>query len=185
MKKNLLLFAAGAMLFATACDTKKVEKVEEVAEETLENSEEALEKAAEESNQFADNPEGYFGKIIESEGAKFIDEFATLMDGKDSLRVKIQAIAADVCQNKGCWMKVQTADGSMMRIKFKDYGFFVPMDISGKNVIFEGLAFKDTTSVEDLKHYAMDGGQTEEEITAISEPEINTSFLADGVIVTN
>jgi hypothetical protein len=73
----------------------------------------------------------------------------------------------------------------MMRIKFKDYGFFVPMDISGKNVIFEGLAFKDTTSVEDLKHYAMDGGQTEEEITAITEPEINTSFLADGVIVTD
>ena len=183
MKKSLLLFTVGAMLFATSCHTKKAEKAEEVAEETMENSEEALEKAAEESNQFADNPEGYFGKIIESEGAKFIDEFATLMDGKDSLNVKIQAVAAEVCQNKGCWMKVQTADGSMMRIKFKDYGFFVPMEITGKNVIFEGVAFKDTTTVEDLKHYAMDGGQSEEEIKAITEPEINTSFIAEGVIV--
>ncbi len=183
MKKNLLLFVAGAMIFATACDTKKVEEIKEVVEETAEVAEEAMEEAAEEANLFADNPEGYFGKVIDADGAKMIDEFATDMEGKDSLKIKIQAVASDVCQNKGCWMKVQTADGSMMRIKFKDYGFFVPMDITGKNVIFEGLAFKDTTSVEDLKHYAMDGGQSEEEIAAITEPEINTSFLAEGVIV--
>jgi len=180
MKKNLLLLFVGVMIFATACDTKKVE---EVVVETTESNEEAMEEAAEEANLFADNPEGFFGKIIEADGAKMIDQFATEMEGKDSLKIKIQAVAADVCQNKGCWMKVQTADGSMMRIKFKDYGFFVPMDISGKNVIFEGLAYKDTTSVEDLKHYAMDGGQSEEEIEAITEQEINTSFLADGVII--
>jgi len=180
MKKNLLLLFVGVMIFAAACDTKKVE---EVVVETTESNEEAMEEAAEEANLFADNPEGFFGKIIEADGAKMIDQFATEMEGKDSLKIKIQAVAADVCQNKGCWMKVQTADGSMMRIKFKDYGFFVPMDISGKNVIFEGLAYKDTTSVEDLKHYAMDGGQSEEEIEAITEQEINTSFLADGVII--
>jgi len=29
----------------------------------------------------------------------------------------------------------------------------------------------------------MDGGQSEEEIEAITEPEISTSFLAEGVIV--
>ena len=33
MKKNLLLFVAGAMIFATACDTKKVEEIKEVVEE--------------------------------------------------------------------------------------------------------------------------------------------------------
>ena len=55
MKKSVLLFAVGAMLFATACDTKKAE-IEEVTEETTENTEEAMEAAAEESNQFADNP---------------------------------------------------------------------------------------------------------------------------------
>ena len=29
----------------------------------------------------------------------------------------------------------------------------------------------------------MDGGKSEAEIAAITEPEINTSFLAEGVIV--
>ena len=183
MKESLVLFATGAMLFTTACETKKVEEVKEIVEKTIELTEETMEESTEEANLFADNREGFYGKIIDEAGAKPIDAFYTEMTGKDSLRIKIRAVAADVCQNKGCWMKVETADGSMMRIKFKDYGFFVPMDISGKNVIFEGLAFKDTTSVEDLKHYAMDGGQTEEEIAAITKPEINTSFLADGVIV--
>lgn len=183
MKKNLLLFAAATLIFTTACDSKKVEETKETVEETAENTEEAMEEAAEEANLFADNPEGFYGKIIDEAGAKFIDEFAGEMEGKDSLKIKIRAVAADVCQNKGCWMKVENADGSMMRIKFKDYGFFVPMDITGKNVIFEGVAFKDTTSVEDLKHYAMDGGKSEAEIAAITEPEINTSFLAEGVIV--
>ncbi len=183
MKKNLLFLAVGAIFFATACDTKKAEQTETTVEETTEASEEAMEEAAEEANLFADNPEGFYGKIIDEAGAKYIDEFASEMKGKDSLKVKIRAVAADVCQNKGCWMKVENADGSMMRIKFKDYGFFVPMDITGKSVIFEGVAFKDTTSVEDLKHYAMDGGKSEAEIAAITEPEINTSFLAEGVIV--
>ena len=183
MKRNLLLFAAATVLFTTACDTKKVEETKEAVEETAEKTEEAIEEAAEEADLFADNPEGFYGNVIDEAGAKMIDEFANEMAGKDSLKIKIKAIAADVCQNKGCWMKVENADGSMMRIKFKDYGFFVPMDITGKNVIFEGVAFRDTTSVEDLKHYAMDGGQSEEEIAAITEPEINTSFLAEGVIV--
>ena len=36
-------------------------------------------------------------------------------------------------------MKVETADGSLMRVTFKDYGFFVPMDIGGKEIVMEGV----------------------------------------------
>ena len=181
MKKSIFIFGVVAAITFTSCDTKPAEKVEEVVAEI--DTEEAMEEAAEESDKFASNPDGFYGEVIDPNGGKMIDEFSTMMEGKDSLRVKIQAVATDVCKNKGCWMKVQNADGSMMRIKFKDYGFFVPMDIDGKEVVFQGVAFKDTTSVEDLKHYAKDGGQTDEEIAAITEPEINTSFLADGVFV--
>ena len=172
MKKRVLLITAAiASVWMIACGQPKQEETE--VTESQEVSEETMEEVQ----------DGHYGKIIDSEGAKTVDEFASLMEGKDSLRIKIQTVARDVCQKKGCWMKVETADGSLMRVRFKDYGFFVPKDIGGKTIVFEGVAFRDTVSVEDLKHYAEDGGKSEEEIAAITQPEINTAFLADGVVV--
>jgi len=180
MKKKLLLIAFVASYVFTACDSapKQVEtEAEETVEETTETTTEATDSTQSDSV--------HFGKFIDAEDAKSIDEFATLMEGQDTVRIKIAATAKDVCQKKGCWMKVETADGSLMRVRFKDYGFFVPKDISGKEVVFEGIAFRDTVSVEDLKHYAEDAGKSPEEIAEITEPEVNTSFLADGVLISN
>ena len=74
-------------------------------------------------------------------------------------------------------------DEQSMHVSFKDYGFFVPKDIDGKETVIEGYAYIETMSVDDLKHYAEDEGKTVEEIDAITEPETNLSFVADGVIV--
>ncbi len=178
MKKTYLILLAAS--FAFACGEAPDKAAEEQTEQEM----------TEEQNMPADNEEmataedsTHFGKMIDEDGAVYIDEFTAMMDGKDSMEVKIRAIAQDVCQKKGCWMKVELADGETMRIKFKDYGFFVPKDISGKEVVFSGKAFVETTSVEDLKHYAEDGGATAEEIEAITEPETKISFLADGVMI--
>ncbi|MEL6969642.1 MAG: DUF4920 domain-containing protein, partial [Bacteroidota bacterium] len=54
-----------------------------------------------------------------------------------------------------------------------------PAISSGMN----GKAFYQTTSVDDLRHYAEDAGKSEEEIAAITEPKRELAFLADGVIL--
>ena len=41
----------------------------------------------------------------------------------------------------------------------------------------------DTTSVATLKHYLEDAEASQEEIDAVTEPEINYSFEAEGVII--
>lgn len=180
MKKPILMLAAVGLLFSTACNQteKKAETESENKEEVVEAVEE---ESSEEMNQETDSV--HFGQMIDAEGSLSIDEFAKEMKGKDSLNVKIAAVATDVCQKKGCWMKVQLADGSEMRIRFKDYGFFVPKDISGKEVVFDGIAFKEEISVDDLKHFAEDEGKSAEEIAAITEPEVKTSFVATGVLI--
>ncbi|KAA3650995.1 MAG: DUF4920 domain-containing protein [Bacteroidetes bacterium] len=131
----------------------------------------------------AEGDSTHFGALINDEGAVSTDEFLAMMEGKDSLEIKLAAVATEVCQKKGCWMKVETAEGETMRIRFKDYGFFVPKDLAGKEVVFSGKAYKETVSVEDLKHYAEDGGESEEEIAAITEPETSITFMADGVLI--
>ncbi|UPT72363.1 MAG: DUF4920 domain-containing protein [Flavobacterium sp. JAD_PAG50586_2] len=88
-----------------------------------------------------------------------------------------------VCKKKGCWMKMELAGDSNNFVKFKDYGFFVPLNADNSPAIVSGKAFVDVESVEELRHYAKDGGKSAAEIAKITKPETTYSFLADGVYI--
>jgi len=109
----------------------------------------------------------------------------TAMKGETKQDMKIRGKVLEVCQKKGCWMTMKMSNGEDMRITFKDYKFFVPKDLSGKDVIIDGYAYIDTTSVEQLQHYAKDGGKSDAEIAAIVSPKTAISFEAKGVAVMN
>lgn len=100
----------------------------------------------------------------------------------DTTAVKVKGIIADVCVKKGCWIKMPVGDASAT-VKFKDYGFFLPKNGKGKEVILSGIAYVSVTPVDELRHYAEDAGKTAEEIAAITEDEVTLSFLADGALV--
>jgi len=100
----------------------------------------------------------------------------------DTAEVKFIAKVNTVCQNKGCWMRLDMGEEEAM-VKFKDYGFFMPMDIAGDEVIVRGKAFVDEMSVEDQRHFAEDGGKSKEEIAAIVAPKKTLSLTADGVLI--
>ena len=58
------------------------------------------------------------------------------------------------------------------------------MDASGNTAIIEGMAKVDTLSVEWLKHLKEDANAPQEEIDAITEPQIMYSMAeATGVII--
>jgi len=127
-----------------------------------------------------------FGDNITAKNAISAKDMAKTYDAlkvSDTVQTKFRAIVSDVCQAKGCWMKVKLKDGQESMIRFKDYGFFVPMDITGKEVIVNGAAFVASMSVEDQRHYAKDGGRSEVEIAKITEPKKTYSFEADGVLL--
>ena len=131
----------------------------------------------------------YFGEKISSEGAISYDEFYSKLKSVDNLdNVKVKAKVTGVCQAKGCWMNL-TSDNlvsdEQLFVKFKDYGFFMPKDIAGRDVIVEGKAYKEVTSVDELRHYAEDEGLSEKDILAITEPKAELKFLAHGVILLN
>jgi hypothetical protein len=70
-----------------------------------------------------------------------------------------------------------------MRVRFKDYGFFVPTDLpSGSIVRMEGRFDIEETSVEELRHYLMDAGKPDE-AAKITEPERTFAFEATGVAI--
>lgn len=96
---------------------------------------------------------------------------------------KITGKVIEVCQEKGCWMKLERSNGEKVMVKFKDYGFFMPKDITGKEVVLEGEAVVKEVSVKQLQHYAKDAGKSEEEIKKITKPKKELQFIAKGVLV--
>lgn len=126
-----------------------------------------------------------FGEEITDEAVLTKDEmiakYKNLKEG-DTVAVKFSSKVNSVCQKKGCWMRLDMGEEESF-VKFKDYGFFMPLDIAGQDVIVDGKAFVETTSVEDLKHFAMDAGKSQEEIDAITEPKVTLSFLSSGVLI--
>ena len=96
---------------------------------------------------------------------------------------KIIGKVVEVCQEKGCWMKVQRQNGEQLMVKFKDYGFFMPKNIVGKEVVLEGEATVKEVSVQQQKHYAEDAGKSKEEIALIRKPKKELQFVAKGVLV--
>ena len=128
----------------------------------------------------------YFGENINMEGAIPYDQLAEKMGDADSIQIKVLGTVNEVCQTKGCWMTLVKNDGTEgeeLFVKFKDYGFFVPFDISGRQVVMDGYAYREITSVDELKHYAEDGNESQEVIDAITEPKEEFKFLASGVLL--
>jgi hypothetical protein len=127
-----------------------------------------------------------FGVKITKDAALNSDEmlmkFNTMKVG-DTAIVKFSSKIKEVCSKKGCWMKLPLGDSSETMVRFKDYGFFMPLDAKDREVILEGKAFVQETSIKELKHYAKDAGKSEEEIAKIIAPKKEFTFEANGVLM--
>ncbi len=165
MKKILYILALSFVVFS--CKNEKSE-----------------EKPIAEAEEIAVNYQT-FGDEISNENVltktEMIEKYNNLKPG-DTINVKFVATVKDVCQKKGCWMNVEMGEKEAM-VRFKDYGFFMPKDIAGQEVIVNGKAYVEEMSVEDQRHFAEDGGKSAEEIAAITQPKRILAFEANGVLI--
>jgi preprotein translocase subunit YajC len=126
-----------------------------------------------------------FGDEIQSDqaiSATELVEALSAMKVGDTLQTKVAAKINEVCSKKGCWMRLDLENDEELMVRFKDYGFFMPLNAKGE-VIVSGKAFITEISVDELKHYAEDAGKSPEEIDAISAPEVTYAFEANGVLL--
>lgn len=167
--KNLSTLLATSLLFVllSACGSTPA------AEETVEAATTPVKDVA-----------STFGDEFKAEKVLPANELLTTYEHDqliDTLQTTLQGTVNSVCQAMGCWMTIAAGDGEEMMVKFKDYGFFMPKDISGREVVMHGMAYYQITPVDELRHYAEDAGKSPEEIAAINEPKKELRFLADGV----
>lgn len=127
-----------------------------------------------------------FGKKISKDSViskeELFAKYAALNKG-DTIDVKFASRIDDVCQKKGCWMNVDLVNDDKVFVKFKDYGFFMPLNSKNGQTIVNGKAFLSVESVEELKHYAKDAGKSQASIDSIKSPKTSYGFIADGVLI--
>lgn len=165
MKKILLFMAISLVMFSCKNEAKTTEnEVEEVKQEIAYAT---------------------FGMEINDADAltseRMMEHYKTMKAG-DTINSKMKGKIKEVCSAKGCWMKLDVGGENEVMVKFKDYGFFMPLNAEG-DVVINGKAFVSETSVDELRHYAEDAGKSKEEIAAITEPKRTYSFEADGVLL--
>lgn len=130
-----------------------------------------------------DNVKSY-GTVITDEGRMSPEDLRMALAKADTVDCTFAGVIQETCAMKGCWMTMDAGMDEDMRVTFKDYGFFVPKEgQSGREAVMKGKAYKSVTEVDMLRHYAEDAGKSEEEVMAITEPEVAISFEAEGVLI--
>jgi len=100
-------------------------------------------------------------------------------DAFDGKTLRVEGAVDEVCKKKGCWMTMRDGD-KMIRVRFKDYGFFVPMDCEKRVVRIEGVFSVKTISEADAKHYLEDAGK-HDEAAKLKGDQKELGFMATGV----
>jgi len=78
-------------------------------------------------------------------------------EGKE---VQVEAKVRKACEKKGCWMELApTEKGPGVRVRFKDYGFFVPLDSAGSTAKVEGTVKVAELAPERAKHFEAEGAK--------------------------
>ncbi len=130
-----------------------------------------------------------YGDEINMKEPMTLAELTAKMADQDELKdVLVEGEIVSTCAHKGCWMTIQNGADEPMRVRFKDYAFFVPTEgAEGKKTMFEGKAFKEEVSVDWQHHYIDDSNTTDTEKeklkAAITEPKDVVSFEATGVVI--
>jgi hypothetical protein len=94
--------------------------------------------------------------------------------------VKVEGVIVRSCKKEGCWMELSpTAEGKTVRVKFKDHGFFIPLDAAGMKAKAEGIFEVKVLSKEEVDHLVNDDGAKIERNPDGTANEI--TFIASGV----
>lgn len=101
------------------------------------------------------------GEKLTGKGEKVtLDALLASPEKHDGKTVALEGTARKVCTKKGCWMELATANDAKangVRVTFKDYGFFVPLDAAGAQVKLEGVVKVAELSDSNAKHLEAEG----------------------------
>ena len=127
----------------------------------------------------ADLPGRAFGADLRLAAVTPLATVASAPERYASEPVLISGRLTDLCTRKGCWTVI-TDDDTTMRVRFQDYGFFLPQDALGSEALVEGVVVSRTLSPREARHIASES-QSDTTTTPLAGPTQEIGFVATGV----
>ncbi len=129
--------------------------------------------------------------VVKTYGAKITDKSTLALSQAVSAheryadqQITVAAKVKQVCQKKGCWMVLESAEGKSVRVLFANYGFFVDKDLKGATIRAQGKLVEKKIPESDARHFLEDEGAPATVIEAVKGEQTVLQFIADGVEVT-
>jgi hypothetical protein len=97
----------------------------------------------------AGSPKKY-GKALSEKSVTLVSDILTAPQQFDGKRVRVKGAVVDVCQERGCWIKIASdRESENIRFKVEDGVIVFPLDAKGKDAVAEGVVSVRVISVED------------------------------------
>jgi len=102
--------------------------------------------------------EEFGAPVVSAESAIPLDELVGAGEEYLGREITLTTRIARVCRKKGCFFIARDGN-AVARITFKDYGFFIPTDSAGKEVLLNGTFERRDLTEAQAKHYRKDLGE--------------------------
>ncbi len=124
-------------------------------------------------------PEGEdFGRGVSLGEVTELAQVVATPERFDQEPVLLHGTLSDVCQKKGCWTILRDGTASV-RVRFQDYGFFLPTDSIGAEAFVEGRVKVETLSAATARHYEAESRDGDPD--SVTGPRREIGFVATGV----
>lgn len=199
MKRNLLIIIAALSL--AACDNKPAETpapqpaVEPAAESAqaeqpeapaetggMEAEHHANEEAATLAEDLKPGEQGFYGAKFTVIEPPMTLAAAIEQSEKTPGTVKVEATVKSVCKKKGCWFTM-SGEGvdKEVRVRMKDYSFFVPRNSEAAKVVAEGTLAQREIPQDEAQHYADDAAEEGAAAKKVEGPQKVWEFTATAI----
>jgi hypothetical protein len=119
-----------------------------------------------------------FGAVLPETGTVHsLGDAIAQLDDLAGASVMIETEIQQVCQKKGCFFIARDGE-SVARVRFQDYGFFIPTDSAGKTVRLAGTLERVALTPQQAAHFAEDLGK---DADAAPMPEFEYQIMATAV----
>jgi hypothetical protein len=133
---------------------------------------------------FAQTHGQVFGSKPDTAGTVKATNLERFMDKKTRISTTISGKILEVTKEKGGWFNIDGGNGKIISAHFTDYNVSIPMGLTGKTVVAQGIAAKQFIA-DDQQHFAGDTVNGKKQHATKTNPKNSLTFEVKGLMVVN